>query len=201
MSDQTPQESEAEHLHKLHGLDWFSWAQGCINKKSTGLIIGARSGEVSEWFLKNVFTHTEARLWSLDTFEGTTEEKLAGVDCSDFQQEIRKRLEGFGHRAQLFKSETHEALRKFFAGVTFDLIYVDGAKEAMDIIRESVLAFELLHIGGVMIWSGYEWDTLPDETDRPKLAIDAFLKCYCCRCEVIGVGSGFTAQIAVRRTL
>ena len=76
-------------MYVRHGLDWCHWAQHCINKKTTGLIIGARTGEVSEWFLKNVFTDAEARLWSLDTFEGTTEEKLAGVDCSDFQQEIR----------------------------------------------------------------------------------------------------------------
>lgn len=191
--------SEQGQIHKQYGLDWYCWVNPLIGKPLSGLVIGAGNGEVPEWFLEHVFTHPEARLWSLDTFDGTEQQRLAGVDCSELRNEIRTRLERFGHRSQLYREESHTALKTFFREFIFEFIYLGGAKDSMSVLRDSVLAFEMLSTGGVIIWSDYEWDTMPDDLDRPKMAIEAFLQSYGPRFEVIGLGKGEGAQVAVRK--
>ena len=75
---------------------------------------------------------------------------------------------------------------------TYDVIYIDGSHTAPNVLADSVLAWPLLKVGGILIWDDYLWE-LPLEvyptplTDqqkekaallRPKMAIDAFLACY-----------------------
>ena len=60
----------------------------------------------------------------------------------------------------------------------FDLIYIDGSHTAADVLIDAVLAFQLLRVGGVMIFDDYLWSMEPalsvDPLNMPKPAIDAF---------------------------
>jgi predicted O-methyltransferase YrrM len=62
----------------------------------------------------------------------------------------------------------------------FDMVYIDGSHETPDVLADAVLAYQLLRIGGLMIFDDYVWgagaSTEPLLT--PKLAIDSFLNCY-----------------------
>jgi len=61
----------------------------------------------------------------------------------------------------------------------FDLIYVDASHDRDDVMMDSILAWRLLKVGGVLIWDDYEIvSAMPGhfiEDQNPKPAIDAFL--------------------------
>jgi FkbM family methyltransferase len=61
----------------------------------------------------------------------------------------------------------------------FDLIYVDGSHDRDDVMMDSILAWRLLRVGGVLIWDDYGIvSAMPGhfiEDQNPKPAIDAFL--------------------------
>ena len=99
------------------------------------------------------------------------------------------------YRVEIFRSTSDHALRYMYRDTTFSMIYIDAAHDAMNVLRDSVLAFDLLTPGGIMIWDDMEWSVMDSEIDRPKIAIEAFLSCYARRLEVIGLGW----QCAIRK--
>ena len=197
MTEDTALPSEKGEHHKAHGADWYKYLHQFIGQPVKGLEIGTWMGVSAEWMLDLIFTHPDSRYNCVDTFEGSDEHRLAGQDCSTLEGETRKRLERFGRRAVIFKSFSDQALRYMFRDEKFDFIYIDGAHDAMNVLRDAVLAFDNLNVGGIMIWDDYRWEVMEDAIDRPKMAIDAFLECYSPRLEVIGARS----QIAIRKLL
>lgn len=61
---------------------------------------------------------------------------------------------------------------------TFDVVYVDGAHDAMNCLRDMVMGFELLRPGGLMIVDDYLLRLNDNPAQSPKLAIDAFTNVY-----------------------
>jgi predicted O-methyltransferase YrrM len=62
----------------------------------------------------------------------------------------------------------------------FDLMYIDGSHDRDDVLMDSILAWRLLAVGGILIWDDYELFTAmpghfkyPDQD--PKPAIDTFM--------------------------
>jgi len=181
---------------KAHGQNWLAWLSHLKGQPATGLELGVFKGDSAEWMLSNIFTHPDARYWCVDTFQGSEEHTLAGLDCSGIEAEARARLERFGARKQIHKSRSDEALRGFLRDDRFDFVYVDAAHDAMNVLRDAVLAFDLLKVGGVMVFDDLEWEVMEQAIDRPKIAIEAFVACYSRRLEVIGKGW----QLALKRT-
>jgi predicted O-methyltransferase YrrM len=64
----------------------------------------------------------------------------------------------------------------------FDLIYIDGSHQAPDVLTDAVMSFQLLKVGGVMIFDDYLWTMdkpgFQDVLKMPKPAIDAFLNIF-----------------------
>lgn len=192
--ENTAWNSECE---KAHGDNWRKWLGHLKDKPARGLELGTFMGESAEWMLEYIFTHPESRYVCVDTFEGSPEHHLIGFDCSKLEQQTKERLSRFGVRASINRSRTDAFLVSGISrGCTyFDFVYVDAAHDAMNVIRDAVLAFELLKVGGVMIFDDYQWTVMKDAVDCPKLAIDSFIRCYARRLKVIGVGY----QVAVMK--
>jgi predicted O-methyltransferase YrrM len=98
-------------------------------------------------------------------------------------------------QCQIVKDFSENYLRRF-AG-ELDFILVDGLHTAIGVLRDAVLSFEALKIGGVMVFDDYLWESMPRELDRPKVAIDAFLKCYADSIELLSTPAW---QVAIKRT-
>jgi predicted O-methyltransferase YrrM len=81
------------------------------------------------------------------------------------------------------------------AGALFDLIYVDGGHRLMDVYRDSTMCWPLLKSSGILIWDDYEWTKPGRELDRPKPAINHFLRQHAS--ELIELHRGY--QIIVRK--
>ena len=190
----------SSEVGKAHGPNWLNWLGHLKGKPNvSGLELGTWKGESAEWQLENIFTHETSRYYCVDTFQGSDEHQLAGIDCSGLEQEARARLDRFENRAVICKGYSVSWLKIFNdarSGAVYDFIYVDAAHDAMNVLRDAVFAFEILRVGGVMIFDDYEWTAMHDEVDRPKMAIDSFLNCYARRIEVIGMGW----QVAILKT-
>ena len=90
------------------------------------------------------------------------------------------------HRVSVkkFKKPSMQALTEIIARreAPFDLVYVDGSHQAPDVLSDAVLAFQLLRIGGIMIFDDYLWRLEPDGRqdllNMPKPAIDSFVNIF-----------------------
>jgi predicted O-methyltransferase YrrM len=64
----------------------------------------------------------------------------------------------------------------------FDLIYIDGSHQAPDVLADAVMGFQLLRVGGFMVFDDYLWSMeqpgSQDPLNMPKPAIDAFLNVF-----------------------
>jgi predicted O-methyltransferase YrrM len=83
----------------------------------------------------------------------------------------------------------------------FDLVYVDGSHEAPDVLTDAVNAFQLLSVGGMLIFDDYIWrgdvSAGKDILSLPKLAIDAFVNTFHRKLTVF---SAQLSQLYVRKT-
>lgn len=185
----------SSEVARAHGANWLQWLGHIKDKPAYGLELGTWLGESAEWMLDNIFTNPLSEYHCVDTFEGSEEHRLAGIDCSVCEAETRKRLERFGGREIILKMRTETALRQFLKDYQFDFIYVDAAHDALNVLSDSVLSWGLLKAGGVMVWDDYAWTVMADELDRPKMAVDSFIAIYGRQIEILGMGW----QVAVRK--
>ena len=72
----------------------------------------------------------------------------------------------------------------------YDVIYIDGSHHGKDVLMDTVLAWEALKQGGVMLFDDYEWNLHPENPNvmQPKAAIDGFLKVYAGMYKVLHTG-------------
>jgi predicted O-methyltransferase YrrM len=82
----------------------------------------------------------------------------------------------FGDRVRKIVSRSLPALEALKdEGRRFDIIYIDGSHVHDDILVDSLLAWPLLKVGGLMMWDDYRGGATWDRDDRPRHAIETFL--------------------------
>jgi len=148
------------------------------------LEIGVYEGRSFFWMLENILTGEGSQATALDTFPGILEET--------FRQNLV--LSGQAEKTVIIKARSQDAAKTLPAG-SFDIIYVDGSHVAPDVLADSVLAFDLLKNGGLLIFDDYKFHPEYPEEHRPTIAIDAFLSAYRNRLEKVHEGS----QMIVRK--
>lgn len=179
---------------KAHGPDWLKWLAHLRGEPAIGLELGTWKGESAEWMCENIFTALGARYFCVDTFEGSVEHHVGNIDCATLEAEATERLARFRPVAKIIKGRSDLVLRQW-QGQPFDFVYVDASHDSPNVLRDSVLAWDLLKIGGVLVWDDYEWTVMLDPLDCPRTAIDAFLTVHSRGLEVLGKGW----QVAVRK--
>ncbi len=188
----SPNQAWRSENEKAHGDNWRQWLGHLRGKPACGLEVGVWLGESAEWMLANIFTHPDARYIGVDTFQGSEEHHLAGIDCSGIYDSAKEKLARFGPRSQLIRAYSHQ----HGWTVPLDFVYIDAAHDAMNVLRDSVMHFEYLKIGGVMVWDDVLWEVMPHAVDRPRMAVESFISCYARKLEVIGL----SYQAAIRKT-
>lgn len=154
--------------------------------------IGTYEGQTSLWFLRNILTHKTSKIVIIDPFHypnpaGSTEK----------HDLIKERF--FNNLGEYFEEDRilfYEEPSSFaLAGLInsklenrFDFIYVDGEHMAKEVLEDAVMSFRLLKKGGIMAFDDYEWKVARSKYGTPKLAVDAFLKVYANKIEILHRG-------------
>jgi len=132
-----------------------------------GLEIGCFEGRSSIWFMERIATHESSTMSCIDVFTDAIEAR--------FDNNIE--VAGFSDRMKKHKGYSQDVLRKLDYA-SFDFIYIDGCHLASCVLTDAVLAWDLLKPGGMIIFDDYVWALEKAKTQRPKVAIDAFMTVY-----------------------
>ena len=162
------------------------------------LEIGSWEGRSACWFLEHILTHSSSSLTCIDTFAGSREhnlhiqqERVAGIE-ERFDHNVR--TIGAENRVIKYKGPSAEVMRTLPLG-HYDFIYIDGSHIVLDVLRDAVLSWDLLKVGGLLLFDDYGLHLFRDPADDPKPAIDAF--CIAFRGEAEVVETGW--QVLVRK--
>lgn len=161
----------------------------------------------TDWFTNNVqawydlvlpsLSESPRRILEMGTYEGRSACWLldnairSGIDelvCIDHWPEslaaVERRFDkNNAGRATKIKGNARKILLELVQQKTqnqFDVIYVDADHDARDTLYLSVLAWELLKPGGIMVFDDYLWEVSNKFTGvmATRVGIDAFLATY-----------------------
>jgi hypothetical protein len=132
------------------------------------LEIGTFEGRSAIWFLGNVLTAPDAAITCVDPF----------LDVSyEMRFDHNVRVSGHGEKVTKLKGFS-EAMLPELPRESFDLIYVDGAHRAVNVLMDAMLAWRTLKAGGTIVFDDYRGLAENPPHLRPQMAIDLFLETF-----------------------
>ena len=158
---------------------WDTYLKKFVDKEINCLEIGSYKGDATEKMLVHLSTNPKSRVYAVDTWAGSPE--YPNMDFSLIEKEFDERMKKTGKDNQLIKMKmlSSKALMKLIQDkIMFDFIFIDASHEAKDVMSDTILSWEILKEGGIIIFDDYQWDKLKEEYSRPKLAIDSFISIY-----------------------
>ncbi len=171
----------------LPSHDWFSvhipiWEKylaDLLSKDILALEIGSYEGRSAVWLLHN--TTPGSILYCVDTWDG--KDPSLGVRTVDaercFDHNINLACAGVIGRLEKAKKRSIEALSRFILSrMQFDLIYVDGSHEGLVALTDLCMSWEVLKVGGYLIFDDYRWTNDGSVNVTPAVAWDAFTTMY-----------------------
>ena len=167
--------AETTRNYQFH-YDWFThniivWQQqlqSLADNSVKVLEIGSFEGMATCWLLDYVLTHPEAQITCIDIyFQNNFESNIAQTQDK--------------HKVTKLCGNSHQILPTLPPN-TYDLLYIDGSHLADDVKQDAILSWDLLKVGGIVIFDDYLLDTPELPEQNPKIGIDAFLatisNCY-----------------------
>jgi hypothetical protein len=142
------------------------------NKSIKALEVGSWEGMSSLFILS---TLPKATLISVDTWQGADEHQGSST-LQTIEVNFDKNIEIYRDRSTKFKGTSFNFFNEYVAKDSFDLVYIDGSHHTDDVIVDAIKGFELLNVGGIMIFDDYFWGYYNKPIDNPAGAINAFLR-------------------------
>lgn len=145
------------------------------------LEIGSFEGRSACWLLQNVLTNPHDRITCVDPFgsyDGLADDDRTVLRRHDnYEAVFDANMEAIeaGQRLDKRKGLSHEVLRRLPLDV-YDGCYIDGSHYTRDVLRDAVLAFDLVRVGGFVLFDDYTFAPTPDQVVQE--AIDTFLSIY-----------------------
>ena len=181
--------------------NWFDknktiWSQLFQQLNPTRILeVGSYEGKSTTFIVESLASLNDIEIHCVDSWEGGIEHKQGGYVESNMP-EVETR---FKHNMKIAMNKSSRTVKlKLHKGLSnkelptlvandmqeyFDFIYIDGSHQAPDVLLDAILGFELLRIGGIIVFDDYLWqEPLPGGTDPircPKISIDAFTNIYC----------------------
>jgi predicted O-methyltransferase YrrM len=176
-------------------VDWFSghiptWDRifEVIHPEKI-LEIGSYEGRSTCYLIETCTKTNPIAMFCVDSWLGSVEhdpEEMSRVE-QRFDRNIVRVLAKSGNACQLHKlkgvsSSIAPALISSGHAESFDFIYIDGSHRAADVLTDAVMSFQLLQVGGAMIFDDYLWRQNSGDKEEscnlPKAGIDAFLNIF-----------------------
>jgi len=161
------------------------------------LEIGSWQG-LSAYFLLHELRH--ARLTCVDTWEGADEHRSGSSHThkliSEIEQNFDSNLQPFRDRIDKYKGTSLSFFANRFRPLAYDLIYVDGSHHSDDVLVDAVKCFEMLKVGGILVFDDYFWRYYQHVIDNPAGAINVFLRLKHAQLRIIA----FDYQLVIKKT-
>lgn len=178
----------------LHARVWDSLIGRLMPTKI--LEIGSYEGRAASYLIEKCAAAGPIEIYCVDTWEGSHEHDKRTMPSVErrFDHNVMVAVQQAPHPVSFrkLKKPSIDALATLIATDVpqFDLIYIDGSHQATDVLADAVLGFQLLRIGGIMIFDDYYWHEEPagkqDFFNMPKPAIDAFVNIFQRKLQFIG---------------
>ena len=134
--------------------------------------------------------------YAIDPFSQSENLKQEVVD--EAKAQFKSNMVEYPQVELIEKNSLDGLLELYNRNVKADFIYVDGSHFAKDVLSDAVLGFELLNIGGVMLFDdAVSWRYGSIIQDSPKIAIDSFIQCNWNRLKILEMPNGY--QTAIER--
>ncbi len=162
-----------------HFANWVEFLHPLRSKPVRVLEIGSWEGRSALFFL-NYFP--ASHVVCVDTFSGNIEH-MRNPHFATLVPETERRFDAnvaaFTARVEKIKGPSADVLPQLgVASRRFDIVYVDGSHRAADVYSDGALAWPMVARDGIVIFDDYEFDEIKDESERPKLGIEAFLAAF-----------------------
>lgn len=150
--------------------------------------IGSYEGQSTCDLIRRCSASHPLLIHCIDTWAGGVEHVRDGMNAVEqrFDGNVALACGSTAHPVTLVKHKKASvlALAELISakGTPADLVYVDGSHQAPDVLADAVLSFQILRVGGLMIFDDYLWSMeskgKEDPLNMPKCAIDAFLNIH-----------------------
>lgn len=172
--------------------DWFVrhepvWRTMVAQNRPERVVeIGSYEGRSAAFLVEACAALGPLELHCIDTWEGGIEHDAATMSAVEgrFDRNLAHAMSQVpAGRVALHKHKglSRDVLARLLAEAPerFDLVYVDGSHQAPDVLTDATLAFQLLKVGGFLVFDDYLWTYggpgREDFYNMPKPAIDAFV--------------------------
>lgn len=150
-------------------VNWETWFTRYQHQPNLRILeIGSFEGRSAVWFLENVLIHPSAQLVCVDPMPWPV-----NPPRPRFMHNIQ--VTGKAQQVTLIQERSEIALTKL-QPASFDIIYIDGAHDAINVLADGMYSWELLKVGGLMLFDDYLWEPDKPEYNRCQRAIDLLLK-------------------------
>ncbi len=172
--------------------NWHYWMTGLKDLPNARFLeIGSFEGRSTTWLLQNALLRPDARIYCVDTFQGSMEHTA---------EQTRGLLQRFRANVAPWQHKVIECIGNSASVVPriqerFHAVYIDGSHVALDCLRDAVNAWDLLLPEGVMVFDDYGWREYEDPALLPCTAIDTFLACIHNRFRLLHKGY----QVAIQK--
>jgi predicted O-methyltransferase YrrM len=141
------------------------------------LEIGSWEGLSSHFILKSL---RNAALTCVDPWEGADEHKSGYAATAEVLSNIESAFDAnlapFEARLTKYRGTSFAFFNEHPRRSELDLIYVDGSHYCDDVVVDAVNCFQMLKVGGLLIFDDYLWRWYPRAVDNPAAGIHAFLR-------------------------
>ena len=171
---------------------WDTFLSKYVGQQLNIMEIGVYEGEATSWFLRNLMSNKESKIYAIETFKGSPE--YIDTDFSIVKKTFFKNIKETKRDNQVILMEmmSFVALNQLIYEKKmlekFDIIFIDASHEANNVIIDAVLSWNLLKTGGIMILDDYRWKKIVQKNYRPALAIDAFLDIFKPEIKILNIG-------------
>jgi tetratricopeptide (TPR) repeat protein len=152
--------------------NWQEHLQPWIGQPNVqALEIGSYQGMSACWLLDRVLTHPSATIACVDPY---------------FQDEFYFNLDktGAGDRVIKLPGKSVNVLRSL-APQTYDLIYIDGSHLAVDAFLDALLSWQLLKVGGLLMFDDYKFIDVNNPFENTQVGIDSFIELFAGQVEIV----------------
>jgi predicted O-methyltransferase YrrM len=169
------------------------------NQELHFLEIGSFEGKSTIWFLDNFLKNQKSTITCIDPWinysQGKNSLNTYGSNNSEWKfgdNGVKERFlynilkSGHSPKVKTIQDLSFNILPQLLCqNKLYDLIFIDGNHVAPFVMMDSVMSWNLLKVGGYILFDDYAWGMNKEKTLRPKESIDYFVETFQDYIEVI----------------